>query len=73
MKLVSSSFSWAGVESDWLLGSNLMEKEKKGRKKAWKASFHPCLLLQRKLSAHIPSSLQYTITEQVLKFFLHFL
>lgn len=32
MKLVSSSSSWAGVESDWLLGSNLMEKKKKKKK-----------------------------------------
>lgn len=35
------------------VGSMLMEK-KKERKKAWEASFHPCLLLQRELSFLIP-------------------
>lgn len=50
MKLVSSSSSWAGVESDWLLGSNRMEKERKGGGRPGSTSFHSCLLLQRKLS-----------------------
>lgn len=49
---------WCGV---WLaVGFQSDGKEKKGRKKAWKASFHPCLLLQRKLSSF-----------SVITFFLH--
>lgn len=38
MKLVSSSSSWAGAESNWLLGSNLMEKKKR-KEEGWEGIF----------------------------------